>query len=77
MATNISNQLSLGKLGALLFVRQSPLVGAERHSSLLDQFHTWRSRRAAQYELSGLSDRELADIGLTRQEIPTVVRSGR
>jgi uncharacterized protein YjiS (DUF1127 family) len=77
MATNISDQRSLGKFGALLFVRQTPLVEAERHPSLLTQFRTWRARRAAEMELSGLSDRELADIGLTRQEIPVVVRRGR
>jgi len=77
MATNISDQRSLGKVGALLFVRQTPLVEAERHPSLLTQFRTWRARRAAEMELSGLSDRELADIGLTRQEIPVVVRRGR
>jgi uncharacterized protein YjiS (DUF1127 family) len=77
MATNISNQPSLGKFGALLFVRQGPLVEAESRPSLLEQFNTGRARRAAQNELSGLSDRELADIGLTRQEIPAVVRNGR
>ncbi len=32
----------------------------------------WPSRRAAMTELSGLTDRELADIGLTRQQIPQV-----
>jgi uncharacterized protein YjiS (DUF1127 family) len=77
MATNISDQLSLGKFSALLFARQTPLVEAERHPSLLAQLNTWRTRRAAEIELSGLSDRELADIGLTRQEIPVVVRKGR
>jgi len=34
-------------------------------------------RRAVQNELRMLTDRELADIGLTRQEIPAVVRRGR
>jgi len=77
MATNISDQLSLSKFGALLFARQTPRVEAERHASLLTQLNTWRARRAAETELSGLSDRELADIGLTRQEIPVVVRRGR
>jgi uncharacterized protein YjiS (DUF1127 family) len=77
MSTNISDQRSLSKFGALLFARQTPLVEAERHSSLLGQFNAWRARRAATAELSGLSDRELSDIGLTRQEIPVAVRRGR
>jgi uncharacterized protein YjiS (DUF1127 family) len=77
MSTNISDQHALGKFGALLFARSTPLVAAERHPSLLAQFKAWRSRQAALAELSGLSDRELADIGLTRQEIPTAVQRGR
>ncbi len=77
MATNISDQLSLSKFGALLFARQTPMVAAERHPSLLAQLSTWHKRRAAESELSNLSDRELADIGLTRQEIPNIVRNGR
>jgi len=77
MATNISDQLGLSKFGALLFSRQTPMVAAERHPSLLTQLSKWHKRRAAEIELSGLSDRELADIGLTRQEIPVVVRNGR
>ena len=35
------------------------------------------ARRAALAELRGLSDRELADIGLTRSAIPTAVYGGR
>jgi uncharacterized protein YjiS (DUF1127 family) len=77
MSINISDQLGLSKFGALLFARQTPMVAAERHPSLLSQLNTWRTRRAAEIELSGLSDRELADIGLTRQEIPAIVRKGR
>jgi uncharacterized protein YjiS (DUF1127 family) len=77
MATNISDQLSLGKVGAMFFARQLPRVEAERHPNLLQQFSAWRKRRAAESELSSLSDRELADIGLTRQQIPVLVRKGR
>jgi uncharacterized protein YjiS (DUF1127 family) len=77
MATNISDQLSLGKVGAMFFARQSPVVEADRHPNLLQQFSDWRKRRAAESELSSLSDRELADIGLTRQQIPVLVRKGR
>jgi uncharacterized protein YjiS (DUF1127 family) len=73
MATNIHNHSTLGKFGALLFARQTPMVGAERHQGLLEQFTAWRDRRAATRELSSLSDRELSDIGLTRQEILSAV----
>jgi uncharacterized protein YjiS (DUF1127 family) len=77
MATNISDQPTLSKLGALIFSRRSPLVEAERQPGVLAQLNSWRARRSAEAELSALSDRELADIGLTRQEIPSVVRRGR
>ena len=39
-------------------------------------FATWRSRRQAIRELSSLSDRELADIGVIRGEIESMVRQG-
>ena len=36
-------------------------------------FSTWNRRRSAIQELSALSDRQLADIGLLRADIPSVV----
>lgn len=36
-------------------------------------FADWRSRQRALVELSSLDDRSLADIGLTRSEIPYVL----
>ncbi|MDE8347151.1 MAG: DUF1127 domain-containing protein [Acidocella sp.] len=77
MTTNIHNHAALGKFGELLFTRQTPMVAAERHRGLLDSFRAWRERRAAAAELSNLSDRDLADIGLTRQDIPNAVRARR
>jgi uncharacterized protein YjiS (DUF1127 family) len=74
MATKLHNQFSLGKVGDLLFARQTPLLEAETRPSIASRFAAWRQRRAAVAELSALSDRELADIGLTRQEIPTAVK---
>jgi uncharacterized protein YjiS (DUF1127 family) len=76
MVTNI-NQFSLGKFGAMLFARQTPMVAAERHQGILASINAWRERRAASNELSRLSDRELADIGVSRQEIPEVVIRGQ
>jgi len=72
-----SNPLSLGKFGNLLFARQTPVLGTATHksifASLSARLGAWRERRAAAAELAGLSDRELADIGVSRQEIPQVV----
>jgi uncharacterized protein YjiS (DUF1127 family) len=77
MATNIHNQPRLGKFGELLFTRQTPQVEAERHKGLLDRFKDWRKRRAAEVELSSLSDRGLADIGLNREDIANATRLRR
>ena len=38
--------------------------------SIARRFHTWRRYGAAVNELSHLSDRELADIGISRSDIP-------
>jgi uncharacterized protein YjiS (DUF1127 family) len=79
MATH--NQTSHFRLFNLLFERQAPVFGAATHHGIFAglgrHFNAWRERRAAVNELSGLSDRELADIGLTRQEIPDLVYKKR
>jgi uncharacterized protein YjiS (DUF1127 family) len=77
MTSNIHNSFTLGKVGAILFARQTPMVAAERHPGVFESLKTWRARRAAQAELTNLSDRELADIGVTRQQIPEVIISGQ
>jgi len=38
----------------------------------LARLHAWREQRAALAELGMMSDRELADIGLTRSDLPRV-----
>jgi uncharacterized protein YjiS (DUF1127 family) len=77
----VSGALSLGKFGNLLFTRQTAFPGAATHSSVFskinDLFQAWRAQREAAEELSRLSDRELADIGVSRQNIPTLVRIRR
>ncbi len=75
MTSTIQNNAAFAKLGGFLFARQTPLLSAERHKGLLNGFSAWRERRAAERELSQLSDRELADIGLTREQIPAVVQN--
>jgi uncharacterized protein YjiS (DUF1127 family) len=77
MTTITHDHSPLGKLGALLFVRQTPITNAERHNSLVESFKAWRERRAAIAELQSLSDRNLADIGLTRDGISGMVGSLR
>jgi uncharacterized protein YjiS (DUF1127 family) len=73
MSSTIRNQDNLSKIGSLAFARQTAYAGAERHTSLLTKLRGWRARRAAAAELNALSDRSLADIGLTRDDIPTAV----
>ncbi|MGO9818625.1 MAG: DUF1127 domain-containing protein [Acidocella sp.] len=77
MFTTIHNPTTLGKLGALIFARQAPIMNAERHDTLLNRFRAWRERRAVAAELNQLSDRCLADIGLTRQGIDEMLRVSR
>ncbi len=75
----VSGALSLGKFSGLFFTRQTPFQGAATHPSMLSKFaagfKAWRAQREAAAELSRLSDRELADIGVTRQQIPAVIRA--
>jgi uncharacterized protein YjiS (DUF1127 family) len=73
MTTITHNHSLLGKLGAFFFVPQAQYIKAERHNSLVDGFKAWRERRAAIAELQRLSDRNLADIGLTRASISDMV----
>ena len=41
-------------------------------SSIVRYLHDWKRYGSAMQELSQLSDRELADIGITRADIPRV-----
>ena len=77
MTTHIHNHSSLSKITDLLFARQTPYVSAEQHKGLLNSLKAWQTRRAAEAELNRLSDRDLADIGLTRQQIPEVIVRGQ
>lgn len=45
-----------------------------RFSKLVARFNAWRSYRATVRALSGLTDSELKDIGLTRDQIISVSR---
>jgi uncharacterized protein YjiS (DUF1127 family) len=74
MSSTIQSRSAFAKLGGFLFARQTPMLAADSHKGLLNAFNAWRETRIASRELSALSDRELADIGLTRQEIPAAIR---
>ena len=41
--------------------------------SILKAVREWRNRSRANYELSTMSDRQLADIGISRGDIDAVV----
>ncbi len=41
-------------------------------SAVTERFAAWNARRVAIEELAGMTDRELADIGLSRADIPRV-----
>jgi uncharacterized protein YjiS (DUF1127 family) len=43
-------------------------------TSIARLFDSWKRYGAAMQELSHLSDRELADIGITRSDIPRIAR---
>lgn len=48
-------------------VSESPVAG------LVARFNAWNARRVTRNELNQLSDRELADIGITRYDIRDIV----
>jgi uncharacterized protein YjiS (DUF1127 family) len=55
----------------------APLGGLMRRvSHLLESWREVRTRAVAMDELSHLSDNELADIGLSRSDIPNIFRPG-
>ncbi|WP_297370212.1 DUF1127 domain-containing protein [Acidocella sp.] len=75
MTTATFNHGAFAKFGALFFAHQAARTGAPRHYGLLNAFRRWRERRSAMAELASLSDRELADIGLTRDDLPALYKT--
>ena len=45
-------------------------------SHLIHAFRAWRRYEATLRELSRLGDRDLADIGIRRSDIPRIAREG-
>jgi uncharacterized protein YjiS (DUF1127 family) len=54
----------------------APSAWGDRLSALSARFNAWNDARVTRRMLSGLSARELDDIGLTRADIDTVARRG-
>ena len=50
---------------------------AKLADGLIGRFENWRARERAYLELSSLDDRSLADIGLSRGDIPFVLAGSR
>ena len=44
---------------------------------IIGKFNDWRSYRRTMNELSALSNRELADLGISRADIPFVAKRAR
>jgi uncharacterized protein YjiS (DUF1127 family) len=49
-----------------------PSVLARLANGVRGRVASWRARHAAMAELAGMTDRELADVGLSRADIPRV-----
>jgi uncharacterized protein YjiS (DUF1127 family) len=77
MATNMNSRFSLSKFGEFIFARQTPYMEAETAPGIVDSLKAWWGRRSAEAELNRLSERDLSDIGLTRQGIRNAVRMRR
>jgi uncharacterized protein YjiS (DUF1127 family) len=62
-----------GKAGTVLPSRRRPQAGAVMPTiTLLSRFAAWQTRRCTERTLQQLTDRELADIGIDRVDIPLV-----
>lgn len=65
------NTLTHSPFAASWPCRHGALCAARKAATALaDAFHAWRRRGALINELAGLDDRELAEIGLQRSDIP-------
>ncbi|HTQ70231.1 MAG TPA: DUF1127 domain-containing protein [Acidocella sp.] len=77
MSTTIHNQPALGKLGTLVLTREAPAAVANRSGNLTHWFKAWQARRAVAAELYAMSERDLKDIGVSRADIPAILRTVR
>ena len=62
-------------IGPEFDIDASPVVKPEKQgwlAAVMARFVAWRRRREVMAEMAMMSDRELADIGLARSELPRV-----
>jgi len=72
--SSIANAISAQDTAIHVALRESARHAAAIFGRIGDWIEARRARRAITFELSQLDDRELADIGLTRSDIPAVAR---
>jgi uncharacterized protein YjiS (DUF1127 family) len=77
MSTTIYNRPALSKLGALVAKRETSSASQRDFGGLTRMFKTWKARRAVAAELYAMSARDLDDIGVSRAEIPAILRTIR
>ncbi len=77
MSTTIHNQPALSKLGTLVMTREAPAAVEARSGKLSRWFKAWQTRRAVAAELYAMSERDLNDIGVSRADIPAILRTVR
>ncbi|WP_298283412.1 DUF1127 domain-containing protein [Acidocella sp.] len=75
MTTTAFNHGNSAKFGGLFFVPQALRSGSPLRVELANAFRRWRERRSAIAELDSLSERELADIGLSRADLPALYKT--
>jgi uncharacterized protein YjiS (DUF1127 family) len=77
MSTTIHNERALSKVGTLVMTREAP-AAVETHGGKLSRwFQAWQARRAVAAELYAMSERDLNDIGVSRADIPQILRTVR
>ena len=77
MSTTIHNRPVLSKLGSLVMTREAQAAGETRSSKLGRWFKVWQARRVVAAELYAMSERDLNDIGVSRADIPGILRTVR
>lgn len=77
MSTTIHNRTTLGKLGSLVISREAPVAAESKTGGLRRWFKAWQARRAVASELYAMNERDLNDIGISRADIPTILRKVR
>ena len=81
MSTHIANDRMTFSLGNLSYIdasydEQLPVPPAPRKRSIFTRWREWHQRRQVAAELGLMTDRELADMGLSRTDVSRVFDPG-